>query len=142
MPPGRAGRAQVGCGMALRGDRRHRNPLLHKRDGRILMFSESMNFMANGVAQVTLPFLVLDAGGSSAAAAFVFTVSVIPYAIFALPAGYIGDRFPRKRILVGAAVAEALIALPIPLWGTTGKPPVTLILVIAAGLGLARAFND
>src|SRR2546426_8496700 len=99
--------------MPLRRNREHRNPLMHKRDGWILMVSECMNFLANGVAQVTLPLLVLDAGGSSAAAAFVFTVSVIPYAIFALPAGYIGDRFPRKRILVGAAIGEALVALPI-----------------------------
>src|SRR5204862_577320 len=88
------------------------------------------------------PLLVLDAGGSAAAAALVFTVSVIPYAIFALPAGYIGDRFPRKRILVGAAIGEGIVALPIPLWGATSRPPVALILVIAAGLGLGRAFND
>jgi MFS family permease len=125
-----------------RSRRDHPNPLLHKRDGRILMLSECLNFLANGVAQVTLPWLVIDAGGSSADAAFVFTMSVIPYVIFALPAGYVGDRFKRKRILVASVLFEAAIVLPIVLWGTTGKPPVGLVLLVAAGLGLGRVFSD
>jgi MFS family permease len=98
--------------------------------------------LSAGVANVTLPWLVLDAGGSATAAALVFTAGVVPYLVFGLPAGLVGDRFPRRLVMTIAHAGQAAIALAIPLWGAFGTPPVALILLVAALIGLGRVFGD
>jgi MFS family permease len=123
-------------------DESKRNPLIHKRDGRLLMASQSLNQLCTGASNIILPWLVLDAGGSSTMAALVFTAGMIPYVIFAPIAGVIGDRFSRKTLMATAAGLEALIALLIPLLGVFMSPPVAVILVVAAGIAVFRVFSD
>jgi MFS family permease len=119
-----------------------RNPLIHKRDGRLLMGSQALNQLCTGAANVILPWLVLDAGGSSTMAALVFTAGMIPYVIFAPLAGVIGDRYSRKALMAGSIGCEALIATTIPIVGHFTTPMVPLILLVAAMIAIFRVFAD
>ena len=73
------------------------NAMLQTRDGRLFLGAQSLDAMAIGVAQVALPWLVLDATGSKAQAGLVFMLGVAPYVVFGLPAGLIADRYRRQR---------------------------------------------
>ena len=72
------------------------NPLLATRDGRLFLGAQGLDFVAQGVSSVALPWLILDGGGSTLAAGLVFTLTVLPYVVFGLPAGVVGDRYPRR----------------------------------------------
>jgi MFS family permease len=83
------------------------NPLLRRRDGRLFLASQALDQLGAGVASVALPWLVLESGGSNTAAGLVFTLTILPYVLFGLPAGVVGDRFPRRRVIWVAHVVQA-----------------------------------
>ena len=82
-----------------------RNALLSTGDGRKLLAAQLCDATAAGVGVVALPWIVLDGGGSSAIAGLVFAAANLPYVIFGLPAGVVGDRRSRKRVM---ALSHAL----------------------------------
>ena len=59
------------------------------------------------MAQVALPWLVLDATGSEAQAGLVFMLGLAPYVVFGLPAGLIADRFRRQTVIWMAHAFQA-----------------------------------
>jgi MFS family permease len=122
--------------------RGHANPLFSKRDGRVFLLSQSLNMVATGVAQVALPWLILDAGGSPAEAALVFTANVAPYLVFGLVAGLVGDRLPRRLVIALSHSGQAAVATLIPIWGFLGPPPVGVVLAVAFVIGTGRVFAD
>ncbi len=118
------------------------NPLLATRDGRLFLGAQGLDFMAQGVASVALPWLVLDGGGSTLSAGLVFTLTVLPYIVFGLPAGVVGDRFRRRRVMWIAHAAQAAAAAVIPAWTLTGTPPLGIVLAAAFLIGTGRVFAD
>lgn len=118
------------------------NPLLRRRDGRLFLASQALDQLGAGVASVALPWLVLESGGSNTAAGLVFTLTILPYVLFGLPAGVVGDRFPRRRVIWVSHVLQAGVALLIPVWGLHGAPPLAVILLAAFGIGVGRVFAD
>ena len=95
-----------------------------------------------GVSMIALPWLVLDHGGSATQAGLIFALSVFPYVVFGLPAGVVGDRHSRRRVMWVSHLVQAFVALVVPLWAITGHPPLLLVLAAAFGIGTARVFVD
>lgn len=118
------------------------NAMLQTRDGRLFLGAQSLDAMAIGVAQVALPWLVLDATGSKAEAGLVFMLGVAPYVVFGLPAGLVADRFRRQRVIWIAHAFQAAVALVVPLWAISGTPPIAVVAGTAFLIGSARAFSD
>ena len=119
-----------------------RSPLLESRDGRLLLAGQAISFLAHGISAVALPWLVLDASGSKTAAGLVFTFSVLPYVLFGIPAGVVGDRYPSRVVIWMTHAIQAMIALVVPLWSFAGTPPVAIVLVAAFAIGTGRVFSD
>jgi MFS family permease len=94
------------------------------------------------VSLVALPWLVLSGGGSAGAAGIVFTVSTLPYVLFGLPAGVVGDRLPRRRVIYGSHALQTLLAASIPVWSLAAAPPIALVLAAAFAVGAGRVFSD
>jgi MFS family permease len=90
--------------------------MLQTRDGRLFLGRAVARRDAIGVAQVALPWLVLDATGSEAQAGLVFMLGVAPYVVFGLPAGLVADRFRRQRVIWIAHAFQALMAVIVPIW--------------------------
>jgi len=124
-----------------RGSRRA-NPLVATRDGRLFLGAQGLDFMAQGVSTVALPWLILDGGGSSVSAGLVFTLGVLPYIVFGLPAGVIGDRLPRRQVMYAAHAVQGGCALVIPLWALVEHPPLGVVLAAAFLIGAGRVFAD
>jgi len=116
--------------------------MLQTRDGRLFLGAQSLDATAIGVAQVALPWLVLDATGSEAQAGLVFMLGVLPYVVFGLPAGGRAARFRRQRVIWMAHAFQAVIACVVPLWAITGTPPIAIVASTAFLIGSARAFSD
>lgn len=95
-----------------------------------------------GVSMIALPWLVLDHGGTATQAGLIFALSVFPYVVFGLPAGVIGDRHSRQKVMWLSHLAQAVVALVVPLWAITGRPPLLIVLAAAFGIGVARVFVD
>lgn len=118
------------------------NALVRTRDGRLLLGAQLSDHFAVGLGNVALPWLVLDAGGGPALAGLVFAVGTVPYVLFGLPAGVVGDRRSRKRVMVVAHVLQALAAAMVPLWALGAQPSVAIVLASAFAVGVGRTFAD
>jgi len=112
------------------------------RDGRLLLAAQALDALAIGVAGVALPWLVLGAGGSHGQAGLVYSATIVPYLVFGLPAGALGDRSSPRALMLASHAAQALCAAVIPLWTITGTPPVGVILALAFAIGGGRVFAD
>lgn len=119
-----------------------KSPLLRVRDGRLLLASQALSFLAHGISSVALPWLVLDDHGSTAGAGLVFTFTTLPYVLFGLAAGVVGDRYPSRRVIWLTHLVQAAIALVVPIWAFSGAPPVAVVLVAAFAIGTGRVFSD
>jgi predicted MFS family arabinose efflux permease len=122
------------------------NVLLSTADGRRFLIAQLMDSLGGGLSFVVLPWLVLDAGGSPSEAAAAFLVGTIPYVLLGLPAGDVGDRRQRRRVMELGVMVQLAAALVIPvvvLAGTDARQ-LPLVLIYAAGLGVTagRVFVD
>ena len=98
--------------------------------------------LGSGVSSIALPWLVLDHGGSSGEAGVVYAVSMLPYVVFGLAAGVVGDRYSRRTIMWVTLALQTAAALVVPLWSQQAAPPLGVILAAAFAIGTARVFVD
>lgn len=115
---------------------------LATRDGRFLLAGQALSFAAHGISAVALPWLVLENHGSTALAGLVFSLTTLPYVVFGLAAGVVGDRFQQRRVIWLSHALQAIVALLVPLWAFAGVPPIGLILGAAFAIGAGRVFAD
>jgi predicted MFS family arabinose efflux permease len=122
------------------------NVLLQTADGRRFLIAQLMDSLGAGLSFVVLPWLVIDAGGSPSEAGAAFLVGTIPYVLLGLPAGDVGDRRRRRRVMEAGVLVQLIAALVIPLVVLAGTDPrrLPLALVYASGLAVTagRVFVD
>jgi len=89
--------------------------LWQNRDYLLLWAGQAVSILGTQMSQLAFPLLVLALTGSAAQAAFVTATRSVPWLLFALPAGALVDRWPRKLTMIlcsaGGAVALGSIAL-------------------------------
>lgn len=88
---------------------------------RALWLAQILSVMGDQLARVALSILVFDRTGSTLLTAATYAVTYLPWVIGALTLSGLGDRFPRRRVMVlsdlGRAALVGLMALPgMPLW--------------------------
>jgi MFS family permease len=107
---------------------------------RILFLGQFLSIIGDRVTQIALPFAVLSLGGSVGDVAAVSVAQFLPFALLALPAGVLGDRWNRKWIVITSDgvrfVVQALAAVSL----LTHTATVLELVVIAAIYGAADAF--
>lgn len=90
------------------------------------------------VTYVVLPVLVYRMTGSSLWTALVTAVESLPYLCFGLFAGALADRADRKRIMVWADLASAVLLLSVPI--ADAADALTVGHVLAVGFGVHTLF--
>ena len=91
--------------------------------------------IADEVARLALPLLLLDLTHSIAAAASLRVVQSVPYILFGAPAGALIDRADKRVLLIACDAASALLTITIPLSAIFGFFSVQFLYVIGFLLG-------
>ncbi|MFE9837679.1 MFS transporter [Streptomyces sp. NPDC005551] len=111
------------------------------RPFRWLLASAAASNAGDGITRTLLPLLVVAHHPDPAAVAGLTAVNMLPWLLFALPAGVLVDRADRRRIVLGsnavraAALAGAALVL-------AQDRPLGLLYALAFVLGIAETLAD
>ncbi|MEU6857553.1 MFS transporter [Glycomyces sp. NPDC046736] len=94
---------------------------------------------ASGVA---VPMLVWDRTGSATATAAASGLALAPYLLFGLFAGAYADRLDRRRLMVGADAAAAVLLATVPLAALFGTVTAVHVLAVVVLTGTAFVWFD
>jgi MFS family permease len=93
---------------------------LHSPDLRRVWFAQALSEFGDWAARIALAILVLDRTDSVAATGLVFAVAVAPSLGLGPLLATVGDRHPRRTVMIAADLVRcglgAAMALPVPTW--------------------------
>lgn len=85
--------------------------LLRIADFRRLWFGQVISDFGDGLTLLALLILTQRLTGSTVALAGVAIASTVPMILFGIPAGALADRVDRRRLMIGADLARAVVVL-------------------------------
>ncbi|MFY4722582.1 MFS transporter [Streptomyces sp. LaBMicrA B280] len=106
-----------------------------------LWASTAASNAGDGIARTLLPLLVVAHHPDPAAVAGLTTVNMLPWLLFALPAGVLADRVDRRRIVLGSNLVRGAALLGAALVLATDRP-LPLLYALAFLLGIAETLAD
>ena len=115
-------------------------PLAQNRDFRVLLTSQGISSLGDGVSFAALPLLVLALTGSGFAIGIVGALQTLPDLFLGMVAGAIADRSDRKRMMFLADLGRAGLTALIPISVALGGPTMAVILLVAAPTSILRSF--
>jgi MFS family permease len=115
-------------------------PLAQNRDFRVLLTSQGISSLGDGVSFAALPLLVLALTGSGFAMGIVGALQTLPDLFLGMVAGAIADRSDRKRMMFLADLGRAGLTALIPISVALGGPTMAVILLVAAPTSILRSF--
>ena len=86
----------------------------------LLWSGQAVSTLGSAISALALPLLVLALTHSPAQTGLIAAVQVIPYLVFALPAGALIDRWDRKAVMIRCDLARAAALGSVPqaaAWG-------------------------
>lgn len=108
-----------------------RGALAH-RDFRLLLGGQAVSATGDWLYNVALVVYVLDQTGSGTWVAATSLVRFLPYVLFGTFGGVIADRYDRRRVMIVADVARAVVMTALTLVaGAEGKGPALAAITLA-----------
>jgi MFS family permease len=118
----------------------HEQPLARNRDFKVLLASQGVSSLGDGVSFAALPLLVLALTGSGFAMGVVGAIQTLPDLFFGMIAGAIADRSDRKRMMFLADLVRAGLTAMIPLSVALEGPTMAVIVLVTAPMAVCRSF--
>lgn len=116
-------------GTAETGNRARFRDVFGLGEFRALWASQVLSVTGDQLARVALTVLVYDRTGSALLAAVAFAASIVPTFVGGVTLARLADRFPRRRVMIAADLASALLVAAMVL---PGVPLAVLILLLVA----------
>lgn len=111
--------------------------LLAGREFRALWLAEAVSVAGDQLAKVALALVVYHRTGSALWSAVVYALSFLPALAGGLGLAQLADRYPRRTVMVAAAVLQAVF---IAIMAVPGMPLASMcVLLVAAGIAQAPA---
>jgi MFS family permease len=107
-------------------------PFRH-RDFALLWTAGLISITGDWMLMVAVPVTVLGITGSSAATAASLAAALLPRVVAAPVAGVLVDRWDRRHALIGAALIEALLVLPLMTVDRAGDLWIVVVTTFATG---------
>ena len=104
--------------------------------------SRSISVAGTAASAVALPLLVYRTSASPALTAAVVGLEALPYLLFGLFAGAAADRLDRRRMMVAADLACALMLATVPVAGLLGVLSPWHVMAVAFGVGCGFCWFD
>ena len=111
-------------------------------DFRWLLASSWTSNVGDGVALAAAPLLIASMTSSPILVAAGAILQFLPWLVFGLHAGAIADRFDRRRLVMVANGARALVLLALCAFLVTGVANIWIVLASAFLYGTAEVFVD
>ncbi|GAA4535308.1 MFS transporter [Amycolatopsis samaneae] len=116
-------------------------PLLRNTAFRWFFTGRLVSLLGSAMAPVALSFAVLEASNSAGAMGAVLAANTLPLIVFTLAGGVVGDRFPRRLVLLishlGAGISQAVVAFLL----VSGHYHLWSLLLLEAVNGTLTAFT-
>jgi MFS family permease len=106
-------------------------PLRRNRDFVLLQIGQALSTVGSEASGIAYTLLVLALTGSPAKAGLASFARLVPYALFALPAGVASDRFNRKWLMIWADIVRVLALGSLGVSAATGHVTFFQILIVA-----------
>jgi MFS family permease len=100
----------------------------------------SLSYIGTAIVPVALSFAVLDAGYGASGLGLVLAAQTVPTILLLLFAGVAGDRWSRRRIMIGADCFRAVVQGVLATCLIYGCAPLALVVGISALIGIGNAF--
>ncbi|WP_240740456.1 MFS transporter [Microbacterium sp. PI-1] len=112
------------------------------RDFRWLLASSWTSNVGDGVALAAAPLLIASMTSSPMLVATGAILQFLPWLLFGLHAGAIADRFDRRRLVMLANAARAVVLVALCGFLVTGAANIWIVLAVAFLYGTAEVFVD
>lgn len=112
------------------------------RDFRWLLASSWTSNVGDGVALAAAPLLIASMTSSPILVAAGAILQFLPWLLFGLHAGAIADRFDRRRLVMFANGARAVVLAGLCVFLVTGSANIWIVLAVAFLYGTAEVFVD
>ncbi|MFS0913258.1 MFS transporter [Microbacterium sp. 179-I 3D2 NHS] len=112
------------------------------RDFRWLLASSWTSNVGDGVALAAAPLLIASMTSSPILVAAGAIMQFLPWLLFGLHAGAIADRLDRRRLVMSANAARAVVLTGLCVFLVTGTADIWIVLAVAFLYGTAEVFVD
>lgn len=112
------------------------------RDFRRYWWARLLSMVGTLVSYIAMPVLVYRLTGSALLTAMVAALEAVPYLLFGLFAGALADRLDRRRVMVSADVANAVVMATIPIAYWAGSLTVAHVMAVAFLVPSIAVFFD
>ena len=112
------------------------------RDFRWLLASSWTSNIGDGVALAAAPLLIASMTSSPILVAAGAIMQFLPWLLFGLHAGAVADRFDRRRLVMFANGARAVVLAALCVFLLTGTANIWIVLAVAFLYGTAEVFVD
>jgi MFS family permease len=120
-----------------------RSPLYRDADFRRLWAAQTVSRFGSQVSQLALPLVaVLSLHSSAFRVSLLGAIEMLPFLLFALPAGAWVDRVARRPVLIGADVGRALTLGTLPLAAAVGHVTYVQLCVVGFVAGTLTVCFD
>jgi MFS family permease len=115
---------------------------LRTRNYRLFAAGQVVSLSGTWGQRVAQDWLVLELSGNSGVALGITTgLQFLPVLLFGLYGGVLADRYDKRRLLLGAQAAMALLALALAALDLSGAVQLWHVYALAFGLGLASVVD-
>ena len=122
------------------GSRTSYRVLLRQRNFTLFFIATTASTLGSAVVPVALTFALLRIGYTATEIGVVLAAQTAPTVILMLAGGIVGDRWPRRRIMMAADFLRCFCQAGLAALLAVGHPPLFLLMLLAACLGIGNAF--
>lgn len=112
------------------------------RNFRLLFAGRAISYVGTYLAPIAVAFAVLDLGGGATAVGLSFAAWTLAQVSMLAVGGVIGDRFPRRTVMIGSDLASTAVRVTMGVLLVTGQAEVWELVVLQGLGGAAVAFYN
>ena len=112
------------------------------RNFRLLFAGRAISYVGTYLAPIAVAFAVLDLGGGATAVGLSFAAWTLAQVAMLAVGGVVGDRFPRRRVMIASDIASTCVRVSMGVLLLTGHAEVWMLIALQAAGGASVAFYN
>jgi MFS family permease len=109
---------------------------------RLLFAGRAISYIGTYLAPIAVAFAILDLGGGATAVGLSFAAWTLAQVSMLVVGGVLGDRLPRRLVMIGSDVASTVVRVTMGVLVVTGHAEVWELIALQAAGGASVAFYN